>query len=470
MAKKKSGLIFSVIGLAFFELLFYVWATFPKSLFGTFFYSYKSGKAMLSELITRGLFFVLFYCAWSQICPILSHKEDIAKKEKGRYLFFLVLSQALIDGLMLFVEYKLPRYDMIVCDFFTVSRWMIIAIITKKCLLHFFGNTTVFERLCLLVAALLLVFIAFDLKEMETGRLLAQKYQESSTYLKINQINVEYEHALRNMLLDYMCGAAVLLSIYNGSPKGEDIIQPRRRQRNLLVLRTGLLLMALFFVAIVKAAVLPISSIGFERSGVSHSHSERDCQVSIDSKVLNVYRIGEDGLPHTVYINTLCEVWYGNKKLVSFKTPGENGGYSSSISDGTIRIQKNWIEREKGDTVFSLINDKYFVWQDGEDVRTITLGGWKSKQVNPRITVFLEALLEDGVWACPEYSFHYLAEKDYAFVRPYLERYAREDFTQMEIQNNSDIRVQYIVRLAQSELHEHMNTGAGSLCSDKIPK
>ena len=450
MNRKRQIFALGLVSLVLLDLLFFVWAPYPKSLFGTYLFFLSNIKTILSEAATRIIYFFVFYAVWVEIVFSSKSLNPSAKKEKSALLFLLLFSQLIIDGVRLAVLWALGRYSWFTADVFTAVNWFAIAQITKKRLFGEKLGKPFLIVLSALLALFLLASIVLDIRALREESILAAKYVETSAFARSQRLNDAIFHETRNMIQDALSGAAVLWLLNRSSADNESVQQQSKmREFCVFLLRISLIVSTVFFISILKSAFLPASSLGVSSISAQHVQSNREQFLSFDRKYLSVYRNHGEGIDEEVYVGTLCKAWYGEKRLFSFSTAGKDDGYSGGVSYGK-ESNKSWIIREKEGASYNLLNDRFVVYIDKDNCITIDLKNSKKNDEDARVTWLLEELLREGYWACPEYSFNYLATWDYDFICPYLERYTDHDFYQEELEKNDEIKPAYIEELARN--------------------
>lgn len=461
MTRKRSGFALSIIGLILFEFLFFSWATFPRSILSVFLINLSDKRTIISELLTRSVFFLLFMLSWVMIIPVISENREISKERRNKCFVLLLLTQILVDCVNLLLVSAFYRYKSISADLCTICGWLVVALLSKRWLTKEISENKHFKMLPLLFLMLFIAATFLNIRDISAGNALAEKYYETSEYYRVQITNLDFFMQIRTMLLDCLCGLAVLWMIFRITPNREEALIPKSKQISLVLLRANLLLAAIFFVAILKAAVLPVSSIGFYSSRITHDHSFWDNSLQVDSRYSSLYRNNSNRAQDEFYASTSCDVWFCNQKLFSFKTPGINDGYTGMNTFGK-KENKSWIVKEQDRKTFHLFDGNYFVWTEEETSGLVRLNGEEGDVEIPELIQFLERLQKESLWPCPEFGFKYLLKWDYDFIQPYLARYANGNFTKEELENNPDYRPDYIMQLATKLLASECEIGGGS--------
>lgn len=452
MNGKRQSFALGFFCLLLLDLLFFIWAPFPRSLFDSYLLSKTHYINVLSEIITRIIYFLLFFVVWIEIIFLPPDSKSSIPKNRLTLLFPLLLSQLLIDAVRLTALCAVGRYNWFMADIFTAVNWFVIAIISKKRI----SREPLIKKDYILLLALLLLLLAvsfyFDIRAQQEVTLISAKYNEQSSFLLSRQLNEVFYHELRNIAQDVLSGAVVLWLLNRSYIKNEETKpQSKKRYYSILLLRIALIATSFFFVAVLKCALLPISSIGFKSSRLYHSQSIKEQFLSFDSEYLSFFRRTSGEINQEVYVITSCKAWYGGNKLFSFKVAGKDDGYTGGVSYGK-EGNKSWIIRKEGDTSYHLVNNRFVVCISDGNYSKMDLKNRVNTDEDLRLTWLFKELLKEGLWTCPEYSFNYLATWDYDFVRPYLERYANNNFSQEELRKNAEIKPSFIVEISQREL------------------
>lgn len=65
------------------------------------------------------------------------------------------------------------------------------------------------------------------------------------------------------------------------------------------------------------------------------------------------------------------------------------------------------------------------------------------------VTIILKKLISEGYWDYFEYGCDYLLKYDPEFIKPYIERYAKGEFTETELEISNNIKTEYMISFAQ---------------------
>lgn len=153
-----------------------------------------------------------------------------------------------------------------------------------------------------------------------------------------------------------------------------------------------------------------------------------------------------------VYTQKSYCILYEDKQLLKIKPftsqDIENtvSGNVLTLNDGTYPIEVEGIEAER------FLNHAVMYKSEGAVVAVLTEDIPKLEKDKNMITI-LKKLILDGYFDYFEYGCEYLLRYDPEFIKPYIARYAKGDFTENELAVNEDIKTDYMINVAKEYVY-----------------
>lgn len=94
-------------------------------------------------------------------------------------------------------------------------------------------------------------------------------------------------------------------------------------------------------------------------------------------------------------------------------------------------------------------SNQYIAFAKNDIPYVIAFDDIKSHEENAVLTSFLEYMVSCGYWNYFEYGCDYLLKYEPNFIKPYIERYANNNFTDDELVINNDIKTEYMVNFSK---------------------
>lgn len=437
---KKTNSVVSIIALLLANLVYFMWLPYPKAILGNL-----SPAAFPSNLITNLIFFVL-YAVTLVICvnSVLHPGERVTKKQ-------VLISVPVIIGIQLFFDFigniserLLVEYCYIAQDLLTVAE---ILVFTLACVIIVKGATLSFKRFLIKFAALSIavsvLFVIADVRSINEYHAFSDKYQvtvadligeEKNSTVSAFILNRDFLYQLRNVLLSSIISAVAILALYF-STKKEKCSDDVRRNIAHSVSRIFVLVVLASAICAVKMVLLPYDSLRITNiGGVSTSSVLPSFTYSADTTVH--YRATGYGTKREVYHKTKYEIRYDGDIILTFDIDGETDGDEFELFDAD------------GEEVRIAAKTEAVCYIKNNEPVCIKVGDIMNQEYDKTLLSVCELLLEKGRVSCFDDVGEYINRYDKDFLKPYVERWSKNEFTVEELSQLNGINLEYITQTA----------------------
>ena len=433
------------------NIVYFVWAPYPKSILKT-----VGSSLFVFDVITNLLYFAIYGAviaiAVNSIC------RPGRRSDKRRILLAAAVSiavQAVFDLLRMMTENLSGRYYPIPSSLLSALCIFAHVIAVVKVLQL---RTVNYKRMILIfvlaTAIPMLICTAADINFVAGVSNTAEKYAvavtDPLTTLKTLDIsseagkifgNLTFFYEMRNAALDFAAELAVLIALYfssahdNESAASDEEVDGRDKSR--FVSRIAAILLLAPFLSALKAFPLPQN---FFTTVDRWSTDENPTEPSLvyDESFTSLSRAVTYIERRTVFQRTHGKLYYDNKKLLDVYVDYEATGKNVSI------IEVNGIKVE----VLSGNQAIAYVKSDGTPY-AILLEDVSGQEYDEMLSEICKKLMLDGKTDCFEYVADYVMRFDPDFASPYIERYAKNEFTENERSNMGEISPGYIAKIAR---------------------
>lgn len=438
----------SLFTLVLMEGLYFLWQPYPKSIIKTI-----GSPWAYSDIITGMIYFLIFDVVIDISVRSMARQRELSsffEWKNMKYIAALIAIQLCLDLVNLSGAKLLNEYAAIVYNVVTAAGWVLFALLFS-CMTERAKSSEKRERIAVgIAAAALLLCVLLDIGDIVQRRALIEKYDLTSRILESRLLNIQFRSELRNMLLDFCCGAAFLTVFLLAA----DEKKKRYDEGWRLFCRMVVLSAACVGVYFTKAFLLPNNVIfpGYlEHTGYYSAYQRLEPEYDFrDVNVLTVYRFHRETEKKVVYCVSDDIICYNGNDLFHFKTDGKFSGTNRYLAD---KIEYDGFELiQICNTDAAIYASKEIVWMIGNEARHIAFKDIASAKENPILTALCIERITAGDWRFFEYGYEYLLKFEPEFIKPYMERYAAGEFTDSEVKYNSEYRPAYIQKIAMKAL------------------
>lgn len=419
----------------------------------------ESGVVLL--VIKKVIFFliygtVLIRSVFSIIRP--------GKKLPKRLLFIAILTvfgiQLVTDLILLFCRLPiLSDHYMICADILTAVRFFVFVCVCIRIVRGTKVNKGRFFLISgVLLAIVLTVFVALDIKALNEYRVTIEKYQINIWGLMDTELtdpaasyasNYRFNWEVRNALLSSIVSTFVIAALGISTPKFETDEESKHSVITKFLSRCWVAFEATIAVCVLVVLLIPYNSVtvshfgGGVRSkkGPNYSGFEYDIE-DISHSMGTGYGTDREVYHVTNYVLRHYKAGVGTEELLRFSFDGKSDHISFEyfVLDGKkVNVLGNTVAvcyDEESDTP---------VWIDTRDLSEV---GY-----DETLIAACKMFLEDGRISCFENVAPYLLKYEPDLIKPYIERYSEMDLTPEEVEQLEGLKPEYIARVA-SELAE----------------
>jgi hypothetical protein len=449
---KKLNFYMCLFSMALLDLLYFSWQPYPKSIIKT-----ASDSGASSDIITGIVYFLIFTIVLVIGVRGISGEGErsffFTRKNIG-YIAALIVIQLCMDLAKLIGASLLSEYSAIIYDVFTAVGWVLFAFVLNRMIERMDIDVKWLKIIAGVGVLLLILSVSFDIWDIVQRRAILEKYSSTSQIMESKLLNIQFRYELRNMLLDFGCG--VLFWVYIRLIS-KDSDKNRYGEWSRLVARMIAFTVFCVVVYFAKFIVLPNNAIfptNFEHSGWTTTYFKPIAWFDLrKTDVFVIYRFDEKIGNVPVYCISNDVVNYNGSDLFDFETDGWYKGSEGTGENGEI-LFNGWQEQQMDDTLAVIYASQEVVWVNDNETVHISLKDIPAAGENKILTRLCEERIAIGDWRFFEYGYEYLLNYDSDFIVPYIERYAKGEFTDSEVEYSSDYRPEYIQRLAANALGE----------------
>lgn len=228
----------------------------------------------------------------------------------------------------------------------------------------------------------------------------------------------------------------------------------KKRAVSIQILRAVLIFLAVYGLYVLKLVVYPYNSLFLLDMKNSSHNSYSDSKATYSYSSTDFYfRRMVDGTEEndTIYKTTHTSVYYKNFWLISFDSCSLDYESSPSWLYKSLKyVDKNYTysHNESDDFWLEYFSSDMLLYFDDKKPLAVMVKDVYKKSENEMLTFSLETLIKKGCWDYFEYGYEYLLKYDADFIIPYIQRYAKGNFTEYELQQNTHMNVQYMTDFA----------------------
>lgn len=441
--KKSVRTALSAIALVFMNALFWLCNYYPRHII-------EWDSLNFIAMLFNVLYFVLNgYILISIFKENRAHFFELGRSsQKNDYnrtyvirVCILVGIQLVFDGLNVLCTEMVPLWSPILIDVLLIAQWTVIYLFLVR------GNEKITwksGRLLMLIcvlAVLLGVSIVIDVKVISDYMLIDEKYLPSSPYFLDAVTNGDFINGLKLLILEM--GVALAFVIYHFSCINER--EEKEKESQFLILRSAILLWGVLCICLLKAAISPDGSIqGFSLNDSSSISYTEEHTIDLSESTFTVYRL--DGREKVAcYRQSRGILYCCDERVVQFDWLYIKSNFELDGNQITFNVKEQAFTVD-GNSVYLIENSVIFFHQDGVPT-AVKLEQLAEFGENTTVIGVCEQLIESGNIRVFEYAKDYLLKYDNDFIKPYLERYAKGEFNDNELNYIAyfGYKIEYIV-------------------------
>ena len=418
----------------------------------------------LNNLIWSFVVFALFFFVFSGFVIFCFTKLTFSlyKKQIAISFFTLLLIRVILDSscyIFQSIEVK-ALYSLITdCIFFAIMLQIITFAYTGKNLLKdLFSKLKAKDKsiaIVVLLYALAMVISASYLSYALIDLLNhAEKYTTDSSFYLFKSMNYIFNSQLLRMFTAIILQTLLVIILNKLYEENTDKDLYWSKKLIKVIARSVVAFVAVFALLFVKLCISPVGAIDQMPTRTSN------CYIGLPNLVSNsfvhrqIYRVDGASSQILSYENTDVKIKYHDEELLSFTLNNffdyeyaneEQNNINNSNSGASVKIEEQEI-------VF--FSNQYIAFAVNDTPCVIAFEDICKEDENEVLTAFIEYMLSCGYWDYFEYGCDYLLKCDPEFIKPYIERYAKGEFTEIELETNNDIKTEYMVNFAQ-KIYKH---------------
>ncbi|MBO4432895.1 MAG: hypothetical protein J5852_05120, partial [Clostridia bacterium] len=271
------------------------------------------------------------------------------------------------------------------------------------------------------------------------------KYYSGHARLENVINNYDFLFGVKNFFLDTLTGAILILShcVFNKTGEKEQKIVVK------LIIRSSFLIFIAIVLMGIKYLVLPVNCLlNVNIRGSDSNENSQSSGFDANTKITRINRIANSSIEKTVYLKTENQILYNGAVVSEYDSADDLAAYSFEINGNQMamngRFQKLDIESE-----CYLYKDEAICFvEDGVPV-VVCSGNEKIKKYDTLTTAY-KYIIENEYWEFFDSASIYLLEYDSDFIKPYLNRYSKGEFSADELNSldEAQIKTDYIKQIS----------------------
>lgn len=445
---KKQIVFFNTISIILLNIIFWVCNYYPRHLF-----EFGSVNTVIATILNFiyfiGYFFVLYiffvknktFFSENIFNTFQPFKEQIDIKK----MVILLVSQIVLELLRINISAFVKEFYCILIDTFTVISWIIVYfILTIKC-----DNFIKSKKIILLVTVVIFfafsASIIFDIKMILGYQAVMQKYELSSEYVIQTAKNLDFEHSIRNLVLDSFLGFIFILFHSLKKAKVDEHIKRNDLKKFNLFSISNFICVNGIKIMVLLLATLPIMALKIficrdsviKTVGLPSTEIIEEC-ITAQSNCIEISRMAGYRNEKNVYNKVTTKIYSGDTKLAEIYSIEREILKTRYINDTEVNTAYNAIVLVKENDV----------------VKATEFDNIYKCDENEILTEVLRQLISEGNVIAFEYGMDYLIKYDKTFIEPYISRYASMDFSSQEqgFFDKTGYKKEYIVNIAKQSV------------------
>lgn len=418
------------------------------------FYSIVSIIINLLYFLIYDWFLIVVFCKNKTLFSKNINKRSLPlyQKIELKKISTLIIIQVIFDLLVITFSKSSVEFKYIFIDIFIIFHWIIIHIFLSNKIDIFKKNIKALILSTVSVLVLILVniyidnFLFFDYFD------IISKYQLDSPILIATESNAQFLYGIKTLLLDSIIGVC-LICLNSSYFKQKDNKSSISFNFSVFLLRIMILIVGTTLAIGFKFLIWPNSTLS--GSNVHNLKTQNFEQLGVfdtEYKSLEIYRFSKDlGTDITCYQKHSTYLFKGNINPVLVTSPMPEVLYLYKARENDIVADNNkFFDCSLDNTKAYLYNSQLICFYENDTPYIIRLADIKNHEQNDAIANICKKLLTQGNIFVFEYVCEYLLKYDESFIRNYIERYSKGDFTETETNwmELSYYRSDYVVNFA----------------------
>lgn len=449
---KITTFILNIFTIIFLNILFYVCNTYPKHILELNKTVLSTAVAILINIAFYIIFFLIlttcYYSNKTLLDVTANFRRSVSERFYIKKISVLILFKIMLDIINHSLVFLFQGKEIyIIIDILTVLEWVVIYYILKRK-----SKDSIYKdlkRTCILSAVIILCFavcLAYNISDIIEFSNAFNKFEFSCPKLLQIVQNMDYSYGVRNLTFDTLLG----ISFYVIHITGKSSLE-KTDVRESFLLPVRLMTAAMFFVLLFagKFAVFPYNTknITYSLADDVKTYVKKFTmtdRVTVKSRNISY---GQSGVK---YMATEHRINFYNSKVTAFSVPGDSKNGDLSYENGVLGLQSDSKRYNICGREVTIYADNAICFVENEKPKAILYNKIAGHSENELLTETCKQLISEGNMNVFEYAYRYLLKYDRSFIRPYIRRIAKGDFTEEELAYISDngFRSQYYVTLA----------------------
>ncbi len=419
-----------------------------------------------NDLIWSFIIFVIFFFVLSAFAIFSFTKLTFSqhKKQIALSFFTLLIIRIILDlGCCIFrsIEARILCNLTTDCIFFIIMFHIITFAYTGKNLLKdLFIRLKANDKSIAIVSLLYALTTAISTSYLSYRFLdllkCAEKYTLDSPFYLFQSMNYIFNSQQIRMFTAIILQTVLVITLNKLYKEKSDKNLHRGKSFIKVIARSTIAFVAIFALLLVKLCISRVGAVDKIPQRSSDSYIGLPNLVSNSFVHKQVYRVENASSQILVYENTNVKIKYHDKELVCFTLNNffdykyvnqEYNNIHNSNSGKSVKIQEQEIVFFSNQYIAFAVNDTPYI---------VSFENICKENENEILTAFIEYMLSCGYWDYFEYGCEYLLKYDPEFIKPYIERYTKGDFSDNELNLNKDIKTEYMIDFANS-MEEYEN-------------
>lgn len=377
----------------------------------------------------------------------------VIKRFKIWKLVTLLFMQIIVDGLILLLNKTAAEWAYIGIDVLIVLHWFAIYAFLANKAVAIWKRPAFFAGCLVIAIAFLGVAIWLDIKWIEEVTVLAQKYEAESPALMSVKNNVQFAWEIKALVLDTVLGL-LLIWLHILNTKNEEMEPDHEVSRGKTIsaffIQIFVLIDAAILMMVFKFVVWPDASLQ-----MAHGHNSKESfetsDFYIESTEYELVRKKKGGLKTICYEKHSYDVVVNQTERISI-TSSIKWPYDYYVRDGQIASSYKRETFHIEETEAYLFYNQFIGFYNNGIPQVVKLDELDSYEANDMVVNVCKQLLSEGNIFIFEYACNYLLANDNTFILLYIERYSKEDFTNIEKEwmEKNFYKSEYIINLAKA--------------------
>ncbi len=323
-----------------------------------------------------------------------------------------------------------------------------------------------FAVVCSAVVLLAIIGAVMTCVVSNNSLYMHSKFEADSEYLIQYVRNTDWINGIILFVIDCIIGGILVgYCTYN---KAEDDTEENWGQISLILIRIVIIVVVGWLLVALKIWIYPVGSI----NNIHVSSRDTEAKYNVDKffekyNLKDVYRVDEHGEPIIVYSKHTRYIDYYTSRMLTIHTTESDPAYSYDMSEdleendapNVIYIPYNFSDYNISGEVVELYANSVICYKENGVPYTVMLSELDEYGEHELVVKACKEFLEEGNIALFEYCCDYLLKYDRGFMETYIDRIAKGDFTEAELEvfAATKIRREFVMDIARNRLDASEN-------------